>query len=34
MYASTPHLWRSFGDLNVALTYAVTFALIAIFVTS
>ncbi len=32
IYASAPHLWRPFDKLNVALIYAVTFGLIAIFV--
>jgi hypothetical protein len=30
--ASTPHLWRPFDQMNIALIYAVTFGLIAIFV--
>jgi hypothetical protein len=32
VYASTPHLWRPFDQMNVALIYSVTFGLIAIFV--
>jgi hypothetical protein len=32
IYAATPHLWRPFDQINVALIYAVTFGLIAIFV--
>ena len=32
LYASTPHLWRPFDQMNIALIYAVTFGLIAIFV--
>ena len=32
VYAATPHLWRPFDQMNVALTYTVTFGLIAIFV--
>jgi hypothetical protein len=32
IYASTPHLWRPFDQMNVALIYTVTFGLIAIFV--
>ena len=32
IYASTPHLWRPSDQMNVALIYAVTFGLIAIFV--
>ena len=32
LYASTPHLWRPFDQMNIALISAVTFGLIAIFV--
>ena len=32
IYASTPHLWRSFDQMNIALIYTVTFGMIAIFV--
>jgi hypothetical protein len=32
IYASTPHLWRPFDQMNVAMISAVTFGLIAIFV--
>jgi hypothetical protein len=32
IYASTPHLWRSFDQINGALICNVTFGLIAIFV--
>ena len=28
IYASTPHLWRPFDQMNVALIYTVTFGLI------
>src|SRR5262245_39894995 len=34
IYASTPHLWRRFDQMNVALISTVTFGLIAIFVAS
>src|SRR5262245_51108520 len=34
IYASTPHLWRPFDQMNVALIYTVTFGLIAIFMAS
>ena len=34
IYASTPHLWRPFDQMNVALISTVTFGLIAIFVAS
>ena len=32
IYASTPHLWRPFDQMNVTLIYTVMFGLIAIFV--
>jgi hypothetical protein len=32
LYAATPHLWRPFEEMNVALIYAVTVGLIVIFV--
>jgi hypothetical protein len=32
LYASTPHLWRPFDRMNVAMIYSVMFGLIAIFV--
>jgi hypothetical protein len=32
IYASAPHIWRPFDQMNVALIYTVTFGLIAIFV--
>jgi hypothetical protein len=32
VYASTPHLWRPFDQMNVTLICTVTFGLIAIFV--
>ena len=34
IYASTPHLWRPFDQMNIALIYSVTFGLVAIFVAS
>jgi hypothetical protein len=32
IYAATPHLWRPFEEMNVALIYTVTVGLIVIFV--
>jgi hypothetical protein len=34
IYSSTAHLWRPFDQMNIALIYAVTLGLIAIFVAS
>ena len=30
LYASTPHLWRPFDQMNVALIYTVTFGLVTV----
>jgi len=32
IYESTPHLWRPFDQMNIALIYTVTFGLIGIYV--
>ena len=34
LYAATPQLWRTFDQVNIALIYAVTLGLIAIFTAS